>query len=66
MKQPIYIRVESIRQEKGVSKRHIARHCGRSDAWYSDISKGKIRLTVEDLELISEALEVNPAIFFKY
>lgn len=62
--EPINIRVENIRCERGVTKTHIANACNKTTAWYSDVSKGKIRLTVEDLEKIAEALHVDVRIFF--
>lgn len=61
---PIYERVESIRKSRGVTKTHLARACSKSVAWYSDVSKGKIRLTVDDLELIATSLNVDVKIFF--
>lgn len=63
---PIYQRVESIRVAHGVTKTHVAKSCGKSAAWYSDVSKGKIRLTVDDLEKIADALNVNVVLFFGY
>lgn len=61
---PIHLRVEKVRLLHGVTKTHIAKHCNKTVAWYSDVSKGKIRLTVEDLEKIARALNVDVTIFF--
>lgn len=62
--EPIYIRVEKVRVSRGVTKTHLARSCNKTVAWYSDVSKGKIRLTVDDLEKIAIALNVDVRIFF--
>lgn len=62
---PIYIRVEDVRVSKGVTKTHLAKACNKTSAWYSDVSKGKIRLLVDDLEKIATALNVSPQIFFE-
>lgn len=63
--EPIHIRVENVRVSRGVTKTHIARACNKTVAWYSDVSKGKIRLTVDDLEKIAKALNVDVRIFFE-
>jgi transcriptional regulator with XRE-family HTH domain len=63
--EPIYVRVEKVRVSRGVTKTHLARACNKTVAWYSDVSKGKIRLTVDDLEKIANALNVDVKIFFK-
>ena len=60
----IYEKIEKIRKEKGVTKIHIANKCNKTSAWYSDISKGKIRISVDALQQIADALEVDPRIFF--
>jgi transcriptional regulator with XRE-family HTH domain len=62
---PVYIRVEEIRKRKGVTKTHIARHCGRSISWYQDISKGRRNMSVDALQKIAEALEVPISSFFE-
>jgi transcriptional regulator with XRE-family HTH domain len=61
---PIHIRVENVRKARGVTKTHLARVCNKTVAWYSDVSKGKIRLTVNDLEKIAIGLNVDVKIFF--
>lgn len=64
MMPPIYVRVENVRKSKGVTKTYLAKACNKTAAWYSDISLGKLRLSVDDLEKISAALDVSPQIFF--
>lgn len=61
---PVHIKLEEVRQRKGVTKAHIARHCGHSVAWYHDIATGRRNLSVSALLKISEALEVPASIFF--
>lgn len=61
---PIHIRVEKVRKARGVTKTHLAKVCNKTVAWYSDVSKGKIRLTVNDLEKIAIGLNVDVKIFF--
>ena len=61
---PVYMRVEAVRKKKGITKTHIAKYCGHTVSWYSDLSKGRREMRVTDLEQIAEALEVNPVIFF--
>ncbi|WP_082927437.1 helix-turn-helix domain-containing protein [Paenibacillus oryzisoli] len=56
--------IETVRKSKGVTKTHIAKHCGKTSSWYGDISHGKKRLSVDDLILVADALNENPSIFF--
>jgi len=61
---PIHERIEEVRKRKGVTKTHIAKRCDRSTAWYHGISTGRRKPTVESLEMIAEALEVDIKNFF--
>jgi len=61
----MYEKIELIRQRKGVTKTHIANKCNKTSAWYTDISHGKIRINVEVLQQIADALEVDVKIFFE-
>lgn len=56
--------IEIVRKSKGVTKSHIAKHCGKTSSWYGDISHGKKRLSVDDLLMVADALNENPANFF--
>ncbi len=56
--------IEKIRASKGIYKSHIAKHCGHTPAWYTDIISGKNRLSVNDLLLIAEVLNEHPGNFF--
>jgi len=60
----IHERIEQIRQRKGVTKTHIANKCGKTPTWYTDISNGRRGISVEALEQIADALEVDVRIFF--
>jgi transcriptional regulator with XRE-family HTH domain len=61
---PIHLKIEDIRQKKGVTKTHIAKKCGKSVSWYYGISTGKRKPTVDSVVMIAEALEVDIQIFF--
>lgn len=59
----VYEKIEQIRKQKGVTKKHIAEKCNKSSAWYTDISRGRRGINVETLKLIANALEVDVRIF---
>lgn len=61
----VHLRIEEIRERKGVTKSHIARGCERTPQWYSKVSKGSIVLDVITLERIAEVLEVDVIVFFE-
>lgn len=56
--------IEIVRKNRGVTKTHIGKHCGKSGAWYGDIVKGRRRVYLSDLLLIAEALNEDVKIFF--
>lgn len=56
--------IELVRKRKGVTKTHIAKKCGKTPTWYTDISNGKRGMSVEALEQIADALEVDVKVFF--
>lgn len=64
IKPPIHERIEAIRIRKGVTKTHIAKSCGRSIGWYHGISTGRRKPSVDYLEKIADALEVDVKVFF--
>lgn len=57
-------RIEQIRKSKGIKKSHIARFCGKTPSWYTDITKGRNRLSVDDLLLVAAAVDEEPKNFF--
>lgn len=61
---PVYLKIEEIRKQKGVTKTHIAKSCGKTVAWYYGISTGKRIPNVESLQMIANALEVDIRDFF--
>lgn len=58
-------RMEAVRKAKGVTKTHIAKKCGHTTAWYSDLIKQRRSIRVEDLVRIAEILGVHPSTFFE-
>jgi len=61
---PVVIKIEETRKKKGVTKTHIAKHCGRTVAWYHDIAKGRRRVYLDDVFLIADALGEDVTHFF--
>ncbi|WP_076349317.1 helix-turn-helix domain-containing protein [Alicyclobacillus vulcanalis] len=57
-------RIEKLRASRGVMKRQISLVCGKNASWYSKILSGERRLTIDDLEKISEYFGVRPCYFF--
>lgn len=53
---PIVAHMEDMRRRKGITKTHIARHCGHSVTWYQDIAKGRRKVYLDDAILIAEAV----------
>lgn len=60
----VHENVERIRKAKGVTKTHLAKKLNMTLQGYRHIESGKVRLDVEKLKVIAEALGVEPAIFF--
>lgn len=52
-------RMEEIRQRRGITKAHIARHCKHTITWYNDIIRGRRRIYMDDAFLVAEALDVD-------
>lgn len=61
---PVYLKIEEIRERKGVTKTHISKKCDKTVAWYHGISTGKRVPNVESLQMIADALEVDIRDFF--
>lgn len=60
----LHEKIEYIRQKKGVQKKFIASKCGKKPYWYTRLIQGKVKVTVDDLEHIADALDVDIKIFF--
>lgn len=60
----VYQVIEQLRKEKGITKLHIANSFGKSAAWYSDVSKGFIRVKADDLPIFATILGVDVSYFF--
>lgn len=56
--------IETLRKRKGMTKTHIANHCGKTIAWYADIAKGRRRVYLDDVLLIAEAMNEDERNFF--
>lgn len=60
----VIARMEEVRKRKGVTKTHVAKHCGHTVAWYHDIAKGRRKVYLDDAMLIAESLGEEFPIFF--
>lgn len=60
----IHEKIEFIRQQKGVTKTHIAQKCSKTPAWYTNVSKGKTKIDVQTLELIANSLDIDVKMLF--
>lgn len=61
----VHEKVEEIRKRNGVTKAFLANKLGISLMTYIHISKGRVRLDVERLIIIADALNVDPSVFFE-
>lgn len=64
MNKSVHLRIEEIRKQKGITKTHIAKKCGKSVAWYYGISTGRRQPNVESLQQIANALDTDVRNFF--
>ncbi|RXZ84622.1 XRE family transcriptional regulator [Paenibacillaceae bacterium] len=62
----VILKIEEIRQRKGITKTHIATSCGRSVPWYSDIVKGRRRVYLEDISAIADSLGLEVSFSFSH
>lgn len=60
----VYENVERIRKSKGVTKTHLAKKLGMTLQGYRHLTSGEVKLDVERLRVISEALNVEISVFF--
>lgn len=60
----LHEKIEQVRKNKGVTKTFIAKKCGRTPTWYTDISNGRRGVSVDALKQIANALDVDVRIFF--
>lgn len=61
----VVMKIEKTRVQKGITKTHIAKHCGRSVSWYKDIANGRRRVYLDDVFTIAEAIGEDVGNFFK-
>ena len=57
--------MEQTRKKKGITKTHLAMHCGRAVAWYADIAKGSRCVYLEDFMMVAYAMGKNVTNFFR-
>ncbi|MBJ6362138.1 helix-turn-helix domain-containing protein [Paenibacillus sp. GCM10012307] len=60
----VILKLEEIRKRKGITKTHVASHCGKTTAWYVDIVKGRRRVYMEDVSAIANSLELEVSFSF--
>jgi transcriptional regulator with XRE-family HTH domain len=60
----VYENVERIRKSKGVTKTHLAKKLGMTLQGYRHLTSGEVKLDVERLKIIAEALNVEISVFF--
>ncbi|WP_425623273.1 helix-turn-helix domain-containing protein [Brevibacillus borstelensis] len=58
-------RIEQIRVQKGVSKAFLARRLGISAMGYHYLSTGRSPISTDRLQIIAEALGVDPRDFLR-
>lgn len=61
---PIIAKMEEARRRKGITKTHVAKHCGHTVAWYHDISKGRRKVYLDDAFRIAESIGEDLSVFF--
>jgi len=59
-------KVKKIRESKNFTQEYLAELIGIEQATLSNIERGKSHPTVETLEKLSKALDVEPYIFYKF
>lgn len=60
---PVHENIKRIRESRGVTKSFVAKSLGMSLQWYRHIENGAVRLDVERMKRIGEALHVDSAVF---
>ncbi|WP_164685023.1 helix-turn-helix domain-containing protein [Brevibacillus reuszeri] len=60
----VHERIEQIRIEKGITKSFLAKKLGMSSMGYHYLSIGRSPISTDRLQVIAEALGVDPRVFF--
>jgi transcriptional regulator with XRE-family HTH domain len=55
-------KIKRVRHLKGLTQKQVAKALGMTQAAYSMIEKGKIKVTKERLQQIAEVLNIDPII----
>lgn len=61
----LHEKIDSIRESKGITQKHVADVCGKPSQWYYDLKIGRSSVKAEDLGNIAKALGVDVTIFFE-
>jgi transcriptional regulator with XRE-family HTH domain len=64
IKEKIGIKVKTLREEKGISIEHLANISNVDRNYISDIEKGKRNISIEIIEKIIIAFDIDFATFF--
>lgn len=62
---PVHERIERIRVQKGVSKAFLARKLGITPMGYHYLATGRSPISTDRLQVIAEALGVDPRDFLR-
>lgn len=57
--------IEEIRLSKGITRKFVAKKCGKTQQWYWKVEKGLIIPDAINLQLIAKALDVDVKNFFE-
>jgi transcriptional regulator with XRE-family HTH domain len=61
----VHERIERIRVQKGVTKAYLARKLGITPMGYHYLETGRSPISTERLQIIAEALDVDPREFLR-
>ena len=59
-------KIKEIRVEKGLSQEELASLCRLHRTYISDIERGGRNVSIENIEKIANALEINPSELLKF
>ncbi|GEC88138.1 helix-turn-helix domain-containing protein [Brevibacillus brevis] len=60
----VHERIEQIRVDRGVTKSYLAKKLGITAMGYHHLATGRSPISTDSLQIIAEALEVDPRNFF--
>lgn len=62
---PVNERIEQIRINKGITKAYMARKLGMTSMGYHYLATGRSPISTDRMQIIAEALEVDPREFLR-